>query len=366
MAASEAQIAANRQNSLKSTGPRTEEGKAKCRANALKHGLCASVVLAEDVELAHYRELDWYEALKPQNAAQSWLVEKISIYSLRVDRCERMERRLRDRKCLISEVAWEDDQRLGAEILGGKIRQRPAQVAEELRRTPEGCDWLRRRWGMLAESIAVVGPWGPDQVALAFDLLGTPLEFRDGRQPTTPNDQSELCRREIEELDGRRELVTDLDQIDRALTEADLFDESHPELKRLRRYESNLHGRLRWCMSQFKYESPHLRPHPDFRPCRFKEEPEPESSNPETSPVLTGQFVAMAAGERRKDKRPWPRPFLDPKAIHPPFDLRPHEIPADGSRPEILKIAIGREVDRLEKAEDRRDARRRRLERRRA
>ena len=32
----------NRQNSKKSTGPKTDEGKESARQNAMKHGLCAS------------------------------------------------------------------------------------------------------------------------------------------------------------------------------------------------------------------------------------------------------------------------------------------------------------------------------------
>src|SRR5437764_1168478 len=36
---SAAQLAANRQNAQKSTGPRTEEGKQRCRINATRHGL---------------------------------------------------------------------------------------------------------------------------------------------------------------------------------------------------------------------------------------------------------------------------------------------------------------------------------------
>lgn len=41
--ASEKQIAANRRNATRSTGPRTLSGKARSRTNALRHGLAASL-----------------------------------------------------------------------------------------------------------------------------------------------------------------------------------------------------------------------------------------------------------------------------------------------------------------------------------
>ncbi|HLH16326.1 MAG TPA: hypothetical protein VKX45_03865 [Bryobacteraceae bacterium] len=43
--ATEAQIAANRRNSLKSTGPRTEAGKSNARLNGLQSGLYAESLL---------------------------------------------------------------------------------------------------------------------------------------------------------------------------------------------------------------------------------------------------------------------------------------------------------------------------------
>jgi hypothetical protein len=39
------QIAANRKNATKSTGPRTEEGKQRSRQNAFRHGLTAETVI---------------------------------------------------------------------------------------------------------------------------------------------------------------------------------------------------------------------------------------------------------------------------------------------------------------------------------
>ena len=60
---SDRKAAANRQNALKSTGPKTPEGKAAVRHNALKHGLLAEQELLPDEDEDALRELG--ERLRP-------------------------------------------------------------------------------------------------------------------------------------------------------------------------------------------------------------------------------------------------------------------------------------------------------------
>ena len=42
----------------------------------------------------------YFETLKPQNHYHVWLVQKIAVLTLRIDRAERMERRVRDKVAL--------------------------------------------------------------------------------------------------------------------------------------------------------------------------------------------------------------------------------------------------------------------------
>ena len=361
---------ANQENAKKSTGPKTPEGKARSRANALKHGLCSSVVVPESLEVVQQRDLEWYYTLKPQTEYHSWLVEKIAIVSLRIDRCERIERRIRDRRSLHAEITWADDRRLEAEVIGGTLASRPGEVVEELRKTSSGCEWLIKRWALLAHAADSNGKWTEDQALLAFHLMGTPREFRPGQQPGAlvdddgrvtdgSEDQASVARRELAELRVKHEELADLDEVDRSLIVADLNDESSPDLRRLRRYETALHRRLRWYLDELKYESPHRRPHPDLKP-RWRAEPDEIEVEeiPEKSPVQ----APLAADQPQKPLEPWQM-----KTPNPPFDLRPDEIPTDFSIPiDPVAILAARAAKRLQKAEARRAARRRKVERLRA
>lgn len=91
--ASEKQVLANRKNSLKSTGPKTAEGKAKVSMNALKHGLTSVYVLipGEDAEeLEAFREA-MLEGLAPGGTVELWWADRIVACWWRLRRVAWME-----------------------------------------------------------------------------------------------------------------------------------------------------------------------------------------------------------------------------------------------------------------------------------
>ena len=96
---SEKQFAANRANAARSTGPRTEEGKARSRLNALKHGLLATEAANFGVEGEAARKT--FEGLsdrlenyyRPRGPIEEILVQKIAITTWRLKRAMRFEAR---------------------------------------------------------------------------------------------------------------------------------------------------------------------------------------------------------------------------------------------------------------------------------
>jgi len=90
---SEKQAQANRRNALKSTGPKTPEGKAAVRHNALGHGLLSRDVLLPGEDEAALMELGehLWDELQPVGALESLLVNRIISSTWRLQRLGRVE-----------------------------------------------------------------------------------------------------------------------------------------------------------------------------------------------------------------------------------------------------------------------------------
>jgi hypothetical protein len=91
--ASQAQITANRLNSQKSTGPRSEEGKCASRFNALKHAASAKslVIPGEDESTFANLAASYHERFQPVGPEEALLVEKIVAADWTQRRMHRLE-----------------------------------------------------------------------------------------------------------------------------------------------------------------------------------------------------------------------------------------------------------------------------------
>ena len=139
-------VKANRQNALRSTGPRTPEGKNVVRWNALKHGLLARAVVVpagpRQEDAAEFRFL--LEQLRhdrrPQGALEEILVEKIAVGYWRLRRLLHSETG-EVHKGLVSAVDEAASQQRILKVVGREMTEQEEddwiEIEQECRHVPE-------------------------------------------------------------------------------------------------------------------------------------------------------------------------------------------------------------------------------------
>jgi len=227
------------------------------RRDKVLQQLVDPVPIGETADLLEQQARDIHSAFQPRNGWQDWLTDTIATILLRINRSERVERKLRDWASYRAFDFWEDDQKLAVETLVLKLAREPARVVAKLRETPAGIDWLLARWRILAR----VEPrhWSDEQRELATRLVG-------GDAGGDPAEDGVVAER-IGELEAYREQVEQADAIIRGLVEADLHDDGVPGLAKLRRYVRSLHRQLKWYVDQFHVEHPDRWDDPRRRPA---------------------------------------------------------------------------------------------------
>lgn len=174
MATSEARIQANRTNSLKSSGPRTPEGRARSRQNGLKHGLTgAGIVLAEqDAAEVDRRNKALQSELAPKSEMGKILVLQMATLSVRMERSARQETAAIAER-VRNAVGDFDQSRLDeAQQLMDTLGESPRTNLRKLRGTPEGVEALIGAWQDLRADLSGE-TWTPSHGERAKDLAGS-------------------------------------------------------------------------------------------------------------------------------------------------------------------------------------------------
>jgi hypothetical protein len=180
---SQAKIDANRRNAAKSTGPRTPEGKAKVRFNAVTHGLtAATVVLPHEDEQAYQHRLEaWTRDLQPPGGPGRYLVERAVRISWQLDRADtaeqaRLVRRIEEASTLFADCGPEPAEILFARLVGMEEAQpahspgsrrdgsapvtSPAFLLIALESSAAGCRRLLDEWTRILDWLEPLGPEG--------------------------------------------------------------------------------------------------------------------------------------------------------------------------------------------------------------
>ncbi len=142
--ATPAQIAANRLNSQNSTGPRSVEGKAASRFNALKHAASAKSLVIPGENEANFAELAaaYHEQFQPVGPEEALLVEKIITADWTQRRMDRLETEVLN--ALISQQDESEANPLGAAYI--KDCAGPNALQKIFRRREAASrDWYRAR-----------------------------------------------------------------------------------------------------------------------------------------------------------------------------------------------------------------------------
>ena len=173
---SEARIAANRANSLKSTGPTTTAGRERSRRNGLKHGLTGQgVVMPEQDADEVGRRVEALEAdLDPQSPLGQILVRQIAALSVKMERGTRQESAALASRVRHAAEEFDVARIEEVERLFEGIAADPRGHVRKLRRSPEGVDRLIAAWRELRDALTR-GPrpaWTPSHHEKAANLAG--------------------------------------------------------------------------------------------------------------------------------------------------------------------------------------------------
>lgn len=262
------------------------------------------------VDAADLRAAEWCSSFKPCNAFEGWLVDRIAVEALRVERCTRQESLHRTLAARRAKLCWDDDRRVEVEVLGARLADDPAPVRLRLEQSRHGCEWLLARWRALLDALDRRGGWSEAESTRALDLLGVASELREAADlgSKDPEALRALARGEVERLEARStgELAR-LDAAQRQLAEVGMGREDDPTVRAIRRYETSCLRRLEWAWAQFKKGRHDLRHEPPpGRPSPPTREPQPPAQAPQPSPTWLGALTLSATPIPAKAPPPWP------------------------------------------------------------
>jgi hypothetical protein len=288
----ECQIASNKRNAHKSTGPKTPEGKARSRANALKHGLAAETLMIDGLEADFARrKAEWEQDIKPTTSEGRFALDAVVACTFQIEDCRRSINARLDRDINRACLVWDLDREADVALIASKLAKQPELVSRQLKSSKHGVELILRLWDLLGESLDTKKvAWSDAEISTAFDLLGIPSHLRDGRAPFDPRGGDEDVHQSrrtfiFSEGDRLRARESELARVDRrdrehAETGASLLGTKPVAL--LLRYENAAWRRYDTMLKAAKAVTPEIKP---------------ETAFPEDDAAFAAEVKAMIASD---------------------------------------------------------------------
>jgi hypothetical protein len=195
---SQARIDANRKNAQKSTGPKSEQGKAKSSRNALKHGLYADSRVVPRCEAVEFQSwlMEWVEHYQPEGPAETVVLERAALAAWKLRRCSEIEaaaldKRRRHARADFEKAEFQRALKLGDDLMGllieplkairedfpfGFTPPDPRAIHREMISFAQGVDALIVRWRELLRVLDVETSWWDFDRLKAVRLMGKRCE----------------------------------------------------------------------------------------------------------------------------------------------------------------------------------------------
>ncbi len=164
---------ANRRNAQKSTGPKTAEGKARSRRNALRHGLAAEVLVPEaDRGAVAAAVAEWNHEVWPENVAERAVIRRMAVADVRLQRCEQATEQNLESTARSAVDRWRLRKQNAARKRACALKTDPLNTLLDLEDSAFGCEWLIRRWSALDRVLEQGLGWSDDDRETSMRLIG--------------------------------------------------------------------------------------------------------------------------------------------------------------------------------------------------
>ena len=186
MAASQAQIAANRKNAQKVDRPPPRPARRSPGLTPVTHGLRAESILLPGEDAAHVKKrfVNLHKEMAPTHEFSESLVDRIALMTIRLERCGRFDTAHYSDRVRHALDQYDNARRDKVEMLAAAIRF-DTSACRRLQTMPEGVDWMLDEWEKLRDDLTRPEGmiWTINHLERARELRGS-AGRRSGRAAT--------------------------------------------------------------------------------------------------------------------------------------------------------------------------------------